>query len=631
MRHFTWAGNAFALLLAIFVLLSVGQVFGHLGIFFSNQIHVAIALAGALVCIYLIPGAEKVERSKLDWVVGFIMAAAALYALSFVVFSYDRILFFSMTGRLDQEGIIAGGLLVIALLESVRRKTGVILPLIIIALVSIVIFQNYMPGILYGRGYSIDRVLFSSMVGGHGIFGLPLQVAVETILSFVIVGTLISASGAGGWFLDLALTLTGRRRGGPAKAAVVASAMFGSISGSPSANAASTGMLTIPMMIKLGYQPKFAAGVEAVASPSGLILPPVMGAIAFVMAEWIGVSYSTIVVAAIIPAMLYIAIIYASVHFQAMRDDLQPVPDKDLPKLGSTLRRGWFFPVPLVALCLFLFAFGFPPGMSAVMSMPFAIAVSFLNPDRSCWLGPRKLAQALIDSVHTWKGIAAITAAVGIMVGALDLSGVGLNISSFLIELSGGNLLITLVMIGVAALVLGMGLDAIPAYVTLATILAPALVMLGVPEIGAHLYVIYWGLASFFTPPTCLAVFITCSISGSRIWETGWEAVKLGLGAFLIPIAFALEPALLMRGSLIEIVLSTGTALVGAGFLAAGVRGYSLYRLGWPARVLSIVGGVLMIYPDAVVSASGALLAIATLTPWILAKVRGRQAVVVNQ
>lgn len=624
MRHLNLAGNAFALLVAIFVLMSVGQVFGHLGIFFPNQIHVALALAGALVCIYLVPGKDRTERSKLDWVIGAFMAAIALYALSFVVFSYDRILFFSMTGRLDQEGIIAGALLVIALLEAVRRKTGIILPLIIIALVSVVIFQNYMPGILYGRGYSVDRVLFASIVGGHGIFGLPLRVAVETILAFVIVGTLISASGAGTWFLDLALSLTGRRRGGPAKAAVVASAMFGSISGSPSANAASTGMLTIPMMMKLGYKPKFAAGVEAVASPSGLILPPVMGAIAFVMAEWIGVSYPTIVIAAIIPAILYISIIYASVHFQAMRDDLKPVPEEDLPKLKDTLRRGWFFPLPLVALCVFLFTFGFPPGMSAVMSMPFAIAVSFMNPDRSCWLGPRKLAQALIDSVHTWKGIAAITAAVGIMVGALDLSGVGLNISSFLIELSGGNLVITLLMIGMASLVLGMGLDAIPAYVTLATLLAPALVMLGVPEIGAHLYVIYWGLASFFTPPTCLAVFITCSISGSRIWETGWEAVKLGMGAFLIPIAFALEPALLMRGTPIEIMLSMGTALIGAGFLAAGVRGYSLYRIGWLARGVSIVGGVLMIFPDAMVSATGAILAIATLAPWALIKLRDR-------
>ena len=620
MKSLTLAGNIFSLAVAIYVLMSVGQVFGHLGFFFPNQIIIAIALAGALVCIYLIPGKEGSKRNKLDWVVSIFLALLSVYAISFIVFSYDRILFFSMTGRLDQQGIIAAALLCVVLLEAVRRKTGIILPLIIIALVSIVVFQNYMPGILYGRGYPIDRVLFVGMVGGHGIFGLPLRVAVETILAFVIIGALISASGAGNWFLNLALSLTGKRRGGPAKAAVVASAMFGSISGSPSANAASTGILTIPLMTRLGYKPKFAAGVESVASPSGLILPPVMGAIAFVMAEWIGVSYSTIVVAAIIPAILYIAIIYASVHFQAMRDDLQPVPDDELPNLRKTLNEGWFYPLPLISLCVFLFVFGFPPGMSAVLSMPIAIAISFLNTDRGLWIGPKRLAQALIDAVHTWKGIAAITAAVGIMVGALDISGVGLNISSFLIEVSGGNLIITLLMIGIASLVLGMGLDAIPAYVTLATLLAPALIMLGVPEIGAHLYVIYWGLASFFTPPTCLAVFITCSISGSRIWETGWEAVKLGIGAFLIPIAFALEPALLMRGNIVEIGLSMGTALVGAAFLASGVRGYGLLRLNWAMRVIAIVGGVLMIYPSLMVSVTGFALALITVLPFFYHK-----------
>lgn len=282
--------SAFLILVATFVLMSVGQFFGHLGIFIPNQIQLAIALAGALICIFLIPDGKEKQHSKLYWAVSILLSVGSVYALSLIIFSYDKILFYSMTGRLDQTGIIAASILVIALLEAVRRKTGIILPLIIISLVCIVIFQQYMPGILYGRGYSYDRVLFSGFVGGHGIFGLPLRVAVETILAFVIVGTLISASGAGAWFLNLALTLAGRKRGGPAKAAVIASAMFGSISGSPSANAASTGMLTIPLMMKLGYKPKFAAGVEAVASPSGLILPPVMGAIAFVMAEWIGVS-----------------------------------------------------------------------------------------------------------------------------------------------------------------------------------------------------------------------------------------------------------------------------------------------------------------------------------------------------
>jgi TRAP-type uncharacterized transport system fused permease subunit len=298
------------------------------------------------------------------------------------------------------------------------------------------------------------------------------------------------------------------------------------------------------------------------------------------------------------------------VHFQALRDGLQPVAESEVPDLRRTLRRGWFYPIPLLALCWFLFVDHYPPGMAAALSLPFAIGVSFLGADRRYWLTPRRLARALINAVHTWKGIAVITAAVGIMVGAMDLSGVGLNISSFLIEVSGGNLVIALVMIGAAALVLGMGLDAIPSYITLATLLAPALIALGVPEIGAHLYLIYWGLASFFTPPLCLAVFVTCSISGGGIWETGWEAVKLGLGAFLVPIAFALEPALLLHGTWLEIGISVATALAGAIAQAAGLRGYGLGRLpGW-RRLAAGVGGVAMIYPDLLVSLAGLALAL---------------------
>jgi TRAP transporter 4TM/12TM fusion protein len=583
------------------------QLFANMGFFLESQVQAAISLACAVVAVFLLPSGKARAHRKIPlWVIDVVLVAAALFGLSVVMFDYDQILTYSMYGSLDRWGVLLALCVVLPLLEALRRKTGMVLPLIILALVGVVVFQQYMPGLLYGRGYSIDRLLYSSYIGGNGIFGLPLHVAAEIILVFIVFGALISISGAGAWFLDLALIMTGRQTGGPAKAAVVASALFGSVSGSPSANAASTGVLTIPLMMRAGYTPAFAGAVEAVASTSGQILPPVMGAIAFVMAEWTGNTYATIVKVAAIPAILYILILFCSVHFQAKRQGIAKIDVSGLPPLWQAFRRGWYYLLPLGVLCWGLFWAHLPAQMAASLSFPVIIAVSFLNQDRNYWLTPRRIAEGLIDSVHNWKGIAIITAAVGIMVGAMDLSGVGLKISDFIISLSGGNLIVTLLLIGVAALVLGMGLDAIPAYVTLATLLAPALIKMGVPVLGAHFFVVYWGLASFFTPPLCIAVFVTTSISGGNIWATGWEAVRLGLGAFLVPFAFVLEPALLLQGDIGTIILATTTALVGAVLLSAALRGYLIAPLGVLGRLTLGAAAVLFIAPGVMLPLVGA-------------------------
>lgn len=610
----TWrltAAGALVTVIALYHIAASVQLFASLGIFIESQIQAAISLACAIVALFLLPAGGKKARPARVWVPEAVLAAAALVSLGLVVFDYQQILTYSMMGSLDTKGIVLAFCLVIPLLEALRRRTGLVLPIIILSLVAVVVFQPYMPGVLYGRGYSLDRLLFSAYVGGNGIFGLPLHVAAEIILVFVIFGALISSSGAGGWFLDLALVGTGRQTGGPAKAAVVASALFGSISGSPSANAASTGVLTIPLMKRAGYTPAFAAGVEAVAATGGQILPPVMGAIAFVMAEWTGNTYATIVKVAAIPAVLYYIILFASVHFQAKRQGIGKIDLSGLPTLWQIFKQGWFYLIPLGVLCWGLFGAELPAQMAASLSFPAIIAVSFLNKDRKYWLTPARIAEGLIESVHSWKGIAIITASVGIMVGAMDLSGVGIKISDFIIGLSGGNLVVTLMLIGAAALILGMGLDAIPAYVTLATLLAPALTKMGVSLLGAHFFVVYWGLASFFTPPMCIAVFVTASIAGSGIWRTGWEAVRLGIGAFLVPFAFVLEPALLLDGDLTAIVTATVTALVGAVILSAALRGYFLAPLGLVGQVVLGLAGVLFIAPGTMLPVIGAAVTLA--------------------
>jgi TRAP transporter 4TM/12TM fusion protein len=340
-----------------------------------------------------------------------------------------------------------------------------------------------------------------------------------------------------------------------------------------------------------------------------------MGAIAFVMAEWIRVPYSTIAMAAAVPAALYFIVVFVSVHLQARRSGLAPMRREDLPKLGPAFREGWYYVIPIAALIYFLLIKAYPPGMAGVLTFPFVIGASFLSRDRNDWLVPRKLAAASVRAVRGWITIAAITAFVGIMIGAIELSGIGVKISTAILNLSGGNLIVTLLLVGLASFVLGMGLDSIPVYITLATLMAPALTELGVSQIAAHLYVIYWGLASFFTPPLCIAVFVSIAISGSKLWETGWQAVRLGVAAFIIPIAFVLDEGLLLHGSPGKVAWAIATAFVGAYCLACGLQGFALRPLQLWQRLAIGIGGVLMIGPGVTPLLIGVVLAVAALVP----------------
>jgi len=291
-------------------------------------VHRAISLSAALIVIFMtVPLIRSASGASavVSRVVDLALLGAALASLGFVIFYHEQVLDYSMMGFLDETGVIFALLLCIPLIEAVRRTTGLTLPIIVIGMAAMTVFQNVLPGLLHGRGYDLDRLLYSAYVGEAGIFGLPLNVASNIILVFLVFGALMEVGGAGNWFLKLALAATGRSRGGPAKAAVVASAFFGSISGSPSANTATTGAITIPLMSRVGYKPAFAGAVEAVASTGGQILPPVMGAIAFVMAEWIGVSYADVVIAAAVPALLYFVVLFISVHLQACRYGLNPL------------------------------------------------------------------------------------------------------------------------------------------------------------------------------------------------------------------------------------------------------------------------------------------------------------------
>ena len=618
-----WAAG----IIAVYHLCVVSQLPTWFGIFVPDQVHKAVSLCSALFVLFLFmpPDRHRQEAisSRFRHSLDFCFLLLALAGGGFVIFFHDRILGYTLFGFLDRPGIIASSLLVISLLVAIRRVTGWVLPAIILFFICVTMFQQFLPGVLRGIGFPIEQLLFSVYVGDAGIFGRPLDVAANIVIVYLIFGALMHRCGASHWFMDMALALTGWSRGGPAKAAVLASAMFGSISGSPSGNSATTGVFTIPLMKRIGYTGAFAAAVEAVASSGGMILPPVMGAIAFLMAEWINVPYVEIVFAAAIPAVLYFFIVFFSVHLQAKKDGVAPLSTSELPSFKAVFIRGWYYLVPMLGLFYFLIVAALPPGIAGVYACLFVLGASFLSKDRSNWLLPRLFLQALEEGVTRWVVIAVITGGVGMMIGAIELSGVGLKFSRFIIDLAGGHLVLAMLFVGVVSLFVGMGLDATPAYITLATLMAPALIRMGVSDIAAHLFVIYWGLASFFTPPTCIAVFVTSGIAGSRVWETGGEAVRLGIAAFVIPFAFVFNPGLLLQGELIDMVFAIITAVFGAAFFAMGIRGYAFLALNRTQRLTIFAAACLAIAPGLFIPFAGLVLGGAILLPqWVIGRTR---------
>lgn len=510
----------------------------------------------------------KRRAGQLSWF-ELIPTGMGVVGAGYAVFFYNNVLEYTFFGYLDTKGVILVALLALPLFEMIRRVAGWVLPLIIATALFLTVFQNYLPGILYGKGYDLDRLGYAMYAGGSGIFGLPLGVATSILIVYIIFARLLQLAGGGQWFIDIALCMTGRYQGGPAKAAVVGSGFFGMISGSPTANVATTGAFTIPLMKKVGYPAHFAGAVEAVASTGGQFMP----------------------------AFIYYIVLFMSIHFESKRLKLAAIPPSELPSLRKTLAEGWFYIVPLVLLIYRLIFRGYAPEMAAIFTIIVVIGVSFLSKNKEHHLTPGKIWEGFSSSVRSWVIIGVVTAGIGMLIGALELSGLSIRFTQFILDLSGGLLLPTLLLVAVASFILGMGLDSLPCYITLGTIAAPALIKLGVPMMVAHLYVMYWGLSSFITPPVCLAVYVACGISGSKIWDTGWESVRLGIAVFIVPFAFVFNRALLFQGTPLEITISTVTAIIGATLLAAAMRGYFMNGLVMYQRILLFISGLLLISP----------------------------------
>jgi TRAP transporter 4TM/12TM fusion protein len=528
-----------------------------------RSVHVGFALTLAFLTL---PATRKGEREHpRPWDLGLIVVALAASAYPVLHLDY----FLTRMYYVDDPAVadlILGYAMVLLVLEATRRSAGLALPLTALAFIVYALT-------LGGQGWLIliDQLYLTT----EGIFGIPAGVSATYVILFIIFGALVERTGTGKLFMDFALALTGHQAGGPAKVACLSSGLFGTVSGSAVANVMTTGTFTIPLMRKIGYRPAFAGAVEAVASTGGQIMPPIMGAAAFVMAEFMGVSYLHVATAAALPAVLYFIAVFMAVHFEAKRTGLEGLPRADLPRLGLVLKeRGHLF-LPLIIIIWVLVA-GYSAQFAALCGIVSVVPSALLRKSTRAGITVRIVVEGLIAGARNTVTVALACACAGIVVGAITLTGLSIEFTSVVLAAAQNTLILALVLTMVAGIVLGMGMPTTPAYIVQVALLVPALVRLEIPLEAAHMFAFYFAILSAITPPVALAVYAANSLSGGGLWETGVAAVKLGATGYIIPFMFVFGPSLLMIGSWDRILLTTVTAIIGATALAASLHGYLL-------------------------------------------------------
>ncbi|NLI52898.1 MAG: TRAP transporter permease [Clostridiales bacterium] len=589
----------------VITILCVSAALFHLytGIFgsFVGAIQRSIHLAFMLPITFLVLPASKNDKiRKITDKTDILLIAGILVSMIYLLVNYNTII--KKIGMITNLEVVLGWVLIILVLEAVRRATGNVLPAIALIFILYARFGNIMPDIIATRGYTWSRIASQMYLTTEGIFGMPLGVAANYIVLFVIFGTVLNATGAGDFFMDLSFSATAWARGGPAKSSILASGLFGSISGSAVANVITTGTFTIPIMIKTGYKPEHASAVETVASTGGLIMPPIMGTAAFIMAEMIGVPYISIVKAAIIPALLYYISLFFTLDFLAQKQKLKGIPRSELKSFKETLKSGYEFFIPLILLIV-LMSIGWSAARSVTISIGSLILVSMFRPNHRLTI--KRFIQALEDSMKGAVTVSATCATAGIIIGVVTLTGLGLSLSAAIIQLSGGMIMLALALTMICSLILGMGMPSSAAYIVLAVLAAPALIKLGVSQLTANFFIFYFGVLSNITPPVALAAYAAASLSKTSAMKVGWTAVRFGIVAFIIPYFFVYGPGLLMQGSFLIIVQNLITSLIGVWALSIAVAGYFRRTINVLERILFVIASLLMIESHFVTDALG--------------------------
>ena len=564
-------------------------------------------LAFALVIVFLLfPGPKSAGRlgAALDG----LFVAGTLVTVGYLIWDqealYQR---FQFVFPPEPHQMWLGWGLTFLVLEGTRRTLGAALPLTALAFVAYALLTGSL-----SNGYVVDVNYLTT----EGIFGIPLNVSATFLFLFVLFGALAERLGTGRFFIEFATAIAGRAAGGPAKVASLSSAFFGSISGSAVANIMTTGSYTIPLMKQLGYRRAFAGAVEAVASTGGQIMPPVMGAAAFVMAEIMGVSYLDVMLIAVIPALLFFTAVFVAIHFEAKRVGLSGLPEEQIPRAGIVLRERGHQIIPLLVIVAVMFS-GYSPAYAAFCGILSIVPTAMLRRTTRAEITLAAVTDGLRNGVRNAVQVAMACACAGIVVGVIVHSGLGLEFSSLIRVVSQDSLLLALILTALAGIVVGMGLPTTPAYILQTALLIPALVRLGTTLEAAHLFALYFAILSAITPPVAIGLFAANAISGAGLWETSKAAFKLGLTGYIVPFMFVYSPALIMQGTVPEIALAVASALVGVTFLAAGLHGYLHRPLGLPSRAAFVTGALVLIDQGFVTDAAGLTLGMAG---WALAR-----------
>ncbi|MGQ0676020.1 MAG: TRAP transporter permease [Rhodospirillales bacterium] len=553
-----------------------------------------LLFAITLVFLWFRRGGESdgTPPDLLDYLLLAVSAVAILYLFFNYAYIVNRIYY---VDDLYPSDVVLGVLLVALVLEGTRRVIGLALP------VTAVVFLVYA---LFIAQVEPMRLMDQLYLTTEGIFGPTLGVSATFVMIFVIFGSFMERTGTGQLFMDFALSLTGHTAGGPGKVSVISSSLFGTISGSAVANVMVDGPITIPLMKRTGFKPAFAAAVEAVASTGGQIMPPIMGAAAFVMAEFLQVSYVQVTLWALIPAILYYVACFAAVHFEAKRLGLIGVPRADLPRLVAVLKEHGHLFIPVLVILTLMYS-GYSAPLCALAGTLACFPVAALRANSRVTVIPRNLAGAMIDGSKNALSVAMACASAGIVIGVVSLTGLGIVFTQFVVALAQNSLFAALALTAIAGIVLGMGMPTTPAYIVMTALLVPAIIKLGAPVPAAHMFAFYFAILSAITPPVALAVYAAASLAKSDLWASGWAAVRVGAAGFLVPFAFVYQPAILLIGSWTDTMLATASATLGVMFLAAGLHGYFLRRLAGWERGWCVAAALLLIDPNIVTDLIG--------------------------
>ncbi|WP_077617421.1 TRAP transporter permease [Bacillus sinesaloumensis] len=591
----------FSFILSVFQIWSV--VWGKMAPIQLLATHLSfILLLSFLSYSYSKKGKTTMTPTIVDSIFALLALGAGIYFTIHAERISERI---PIVDPLSTTDIIVGFIFVVLSIEAARRTIGV--PIVIVVLIGIgyALWGHHLGGLIWHREFSFSEVIEDLSYSFNGLWGSPLAVSASFVYMFLLFGSFLHKAGAGEFFFNLSTALAGRTRGGAAKVAVLASAFFGTISGSPIANVVTTGSFTIPVSKRAGYKPSFAAAVEAAASTGGSILPPIMGSSAFLMAAITQLPYITIVVAAIIPGILYYVSLLAMVHFEALRLNLPTADKKDIPMVTQVLKEGWYYFIPLVVLLVMLLN-GFSASSTGLYGVLSIVVVSWFR--KKTRMGIKQIFEAMVDSARSSIPVTTACAAAGLVISGIMSTGLGGKLTSVVLGLTEGMLFPTLLLVMLICIILGMGMPVAAAYILTAMLAAPALMELGVSLMSAHLFIVYFSIFSAITPPVAVAAYAAAGISDSNPNRVGLEAVRLGLVGFIVPFMFVLEPALLLDGDPIDIVLSIVTAVIGVISLSAGVIGWLQRRTTIIERLLLLTSGLLLIYPHVLISGIGIIL-----------------------